>query len=98
MSKLTTKLENKKIKSVQSIEDYIQIFFEDGAILCLYNRCMFSDSDFSKYQGKIVNRVKVNEDFIMNLDKLTIIMSLRDADYIGPEAIFLSDGEDLIVF
>lgn len=79
-----------KVARATRMPDYLQIFYEDGRILNVFNSHNL-DADFEKMAGWTVADVSQNPNSLAlvfsNGNVLTI--GLQDSDYNGPEALEL---------
>lgn len=97
----------KKIHDVIFICDYLQIIVEDGTVINAYNETSvvgygnpkqsFTTEYVSLVIGRVISKVIIEDEnlFVLELgDSMAIEISLRPADYEGPEAIniYLASG------
>jgi hypothetical protein len=95
-------LVNLRVESTAELHDYLQLFFEEGSILSIYNEFELSDSgDTNSLQGATLKKVEETQDTIAldfsNEQHLRI--DLRDEAYRGPEAVVLHvPGKFIVVW
>ena len=95
---LKNNLYGKKLIKIIYIHDYVQLYFDDGSILNLYNKIKIVD-DIDLIIGKTIEKVKLNNKKLQLIfaDSLVIEMSMKDEDYIGQEAFEYNSGSLLII-
>ena len=92
MANIFDPLVGSKISSVEMVHDYLQLYFENGEILNIYNKYTLSNCDElkllmlvgCKISNIVVNDIEVTISFTTGE---LINVSLLDADYSGPEAM-----------
>lgn len=96
LSVLTELVELKVVKS-EFVEDYLQVWFEDGECLNVYNKYQLTDSDGRPHShpeltGATLSDVRDDAGFIV-LDfsnDLELSIDMSEDGYLGPEAIQLT--------
>lgn len=80
------------ISSVENVHDYMQVKFFNGAVLTIYNNCRFEGGAFCKAVGSTVKSATDSGDevVIMLEGGGSIHIGLQEDDYVGPEAMVLS--------
>ena len=82
-------LRNRFIHRIEKIHDYVQIYFDDGSVLNIFNDFSIGCSKFGDLIGCEVVEIVINEsDIYFSLSKgITIRVGMVDADFYGPEAM-----------
>ena len=88
----------KTILKIIYVQDYIQIYFNDNGILNLYNKTIIN-GDKTLYINKIVNNVILTKKKLKIYcnKNLFIEMSMKNKDFLGPEAYEYNNNEIIIV-
>lgn len=103
MSGMFSKLKCRYIERAEKIHDYVQLRFDDRAILNVYNRFSIDDNpngDLSSLIGLMLTDTS-SSDIAINLflsGEKTFRIGMLDADYSGPEAMeyIASDGQRIV--
>lgn len=92
MSQILSKLVHRHVEQVRHVHDYVQLRFDDGAILNVFNSATVSGGrpdDLSSLVGVEVAEVSstnTNVCLVM-ADGNVLTVGMADADYRGPEAM-----------
>ena len=80
---------NKTILDVEDVHDYVQIRLSENSGLNIYNKFSMIDSDRASLPGRRIASVRSGDDCISIFlsPKGTIRVSIKDADFRGPEAM-----------
>src|SRR5262249_7276910 len=92
-------LKNKSVREARSVEDYVQIEFEDGSILNIFNANSLYPPGASLLNAKLASVTDEGSTIkFMFDDRLTLIVSMQESDFTGPEAMELirADGQRII--
>jgi hypothetical protein len=98
------KLVGRLVRKVLAVEDYLQIHFEFGTSLNIYNPMLVSGTasgSLTDIEGHRVSRVSERPDSAsLEFDDGTIVtIDLRDEAFVGPEAMVLEvPGEPIVVW
>jgi hypothetical protein len=94
---LNTLVGNQVSKSL-AIEDYIQLFFENGDVLNIYNRYVLEPGSVT-LEGRLLERViETNNALTLEfVDQIKLVIDLKDSGYQGPEAIQLNRSNGQII-
>lgn len=96
-------IRGKVVKRVDAIHDYIQIEFEDGAMLNIYNRHILT-GDAGKGLGALAGKVvtqATEQDRGITVhfgDSLSMQIGMATGDFSGPEAMLYRHKDQLIVW
>ena len=92
-----------RVTDVETVEDYLQITFDNGARLSVFNRYAplgLRGDDVRLLISKTVARIEDADNFFsMHLTgSVGLRVGLEDADYVGPEAMYLTsaDGRHIV--
>lgn len=92
-----------KLKELEVIQDYLQLTFENGVVLNVYNETLWKNSSMnvsSAFKGVEVSAIKetTNAIEIELLDGNSIQIGMSNKDYKGPEALEYigADGERVV--
>lgn len=92
MSEAAKRLVGRRIESAERVHDYVQLRFDDGGILNIYNPVSITggaDAGLLSLLRSYITAVRVDDEairwFLSN--GTSIQVSMRDADYRGPEAM-----------
>jgi hypothetical protein len=80
------------VEGISKSHDYLQLFLDDGTVITIYNNYTFNKTSkeiFEKNKIISINETKDKIEFTIE-NTGDIIVSLKDDDYNGPEAIELS--------
>lgn len=92
---------NQTIQKAEKMHDYVQLFFDNSAILNIYCRLSINgvDENIANIAGlKVIETLeKPNEVSLMLTDKQQIDIRYNDDDYSGPEALELINPSGNIV-
>ncbi len=79
------------LSKVEEIHDYVQLVFNDGTTLNIFNKYDYNNGCILDIEGKKIKYVKNsgNDILIVFEDSSSISIGLRDDDYNGPEAMEL---------
>lgn len=80
---------HRRIRQAERVHDYAQIYFDDGAILNIFNSFSVAGGEVADLNGSEVIDVHSDEAAISLLlsDAKSIRVGMADADYRGPEAL-----------
>ena len=86
-----------KVVKSELVEDYLQVWFEDGECLSVYNQYQFTDSDerphsHSELTGATLSDVSDDASFIILRfsNGLELSIDMSEDGYLGPEALQLT--------
>lgn len=89
------------LSKVEEIHDYIQLVFNDGTTLNIFNKYAYSSGSILGVEGKKIKYVKNsgNDILIVFEDSSSISIGLRDDDYNGPEVMeLMQKGKPSVVW
>jgi hypothetical protein len=97
-------LVGRKIQEAEKIHDYLQLWFDNGVLLNIFNvitviGCMADD--FSQFVGCEVSSINESDVAveIVFLDGKLLRVGMSDGDYHGPEAMeYVGVGGEIVVW
>ncbi len=90
-----------RIQKIEKVHDYLQMIFSNDMILNIYNNYKYNSNSILSLKNKEIKfAIESNEEIVFGFqDNNKLIISLKDADYNGPEAMELScEGKTTIVW
>lgn len=93
-----------KLHKVARVHDYIQLWFDSGAVLNIFNSFTLvgcTDQDVTQLVGAEVMRIEASEAYvgIFFMNEKSIRVAITDDDYRGPEAMeYISDDNKRIIW
>lgn len=100
MPEVIEQLLHRRIKKAERIHDYAQIYFDDGAVLNIFNSLSVTGGEFADLTGSEVIGVNSGEVAINLLlsNGRSVRVGMTDDDYQGPEAMeyITADGTRIV--
>ncbi len=77
------------IQLIKVVHDYLQIAFDDGTILNIYNKYQYNADSVSALAGKkLISVTEADNRIVLEFEGSgELIVGLLDTDYNGPEAL-----------
>lgn len=90
------------ISDTMKVENYFQIKLSDGAVLSVYNPCLFEGLSYADLKGCILKEIREDETanvIVLALDKGTLRVDVHPGAWIGPEAMTLyGSGHSIVIW
>ena len=79
------------ISGIENVHDYMQVKFSSGAALTIYNNCRFEDGACKAVGSTVKSTTESGDEIVIMLEGGgSIHIGLQEDDYVGPEAMVLS--------